>query len=236
MLPVLLLAFSTGALAQNAIGVRVNQTMGVNFKFEDDNDVSKFSAGQFSADAFFLATLSPAVSEEGDEATSTNYFRMRIGYNRLFVKTTYDYEGPNYTSTDKISASQNSFTLAPGLFRGFALDNRFSIIAGAEAALTGIMKAQLKEEYSETDISTGETTTDTYSADFPGGFGIGVNGVLGIHYLLGDAFFLGSEINHGIGYTMVSGELDDDIGRGNITIGGFSVRPVTASIVIGVRL
>jgi hypothetical protein len=226
------IAFYAVASAQVTVGVKMDQTSGLKIKFESDDTWSdpktstSINLGIVSGNLLFDYDL-----------TSENFFRIQIGLKRLYgrISSEVNYELWDEKYKNNLVISQNSILFAPGIGTGYQL-NKFNLYGGVQLPLEliGSIIARNESQWE----NPGGIGKDIINASIPGGFSAGVGAFFGAKYSLMDNLFVGGEFNYGAKYSAFGGDVSMPINMdtsAKIRTGGFSITPLTTSILVSFR-
>lgn len=120
--------------------------------------------------------------------------------------------GRTKTTTE---TSQFNFSIAPGIEKHFSTNSNIDPYVGAQIpiAILGSTDSTVTDEF--TGVSGGsEVSYDrTLNSTTPGGFGWGLQGIIGFNWFVGDKVAIGMEYKLGFMNTSQGGEVNSDVSQ-----------------------
>lgn len=220
----------------NGVSIRLNQIARLNIGITDitgsPDDTYDFKANYLSADLVGFFGIK--------ENTS---FRVRIGYTRLSFNSDmeYNYSYSSSYSSNKVNLDQSTVTFSPGIVKNIPND-KLVLFVGVELPVDVIGKLEIKteDEYASPGYSSLSETETTWD----GGMSFGLKSLIGFRYALVGPLAVGTEFNYGFRYLSSKGEIETDYYSNgaqtssyeqDVSITGFGMSPLTASLVLTVQ-
>lgn len=133
-------------------------------------------------------------------------------------------DSASFTETEA-NSSQFNFSIAPGIEKHFSTNSNVDPYVGLQIPLAFLGATSTDSTITREGYNTGSDNQVNYEyssdSESPGGFGWGVQGIVGFNYFLSDKIALGAEYTLGFMNTSTGGEATGDW-EANGSIGGTS--------------
>lgn len=137
----------------------------------------------------------------------TVVFRLNAGITLLEIDQKDNYYSGNYGYIDETKDQQKNIHIAPGIVWKLT-NNKIQLFGGAEVPFSFLGKTINTFNEIQTDINSGNTTSaDETITTVPGGYSIGIGGIIGVSYFPCKKLSIETEFSPSLLFSNISGKL-----------------------------